>query len=171
MPDLRQWYVVQTKPRREHYAQDQLGRRGVETFLPRILEPPRAGGEPVVGPLFPNYLFACLDIAAQYASVVWSPGVRQVVSFGDVPTPVDFDVVEFLRTRCGAEGVVVGPPRFRDGDWVRVRRGPLEGLVGTVEGQTNGQSRIRVLMELLRRQTRVDVPLELLEPASGPWLA
>ena len=33
----RQWYVVRSKPRREEYAQGQLVRRGVETFLPRIL--------------------------------------------------------------------------------------------------------------------------------------
>ena len=37
----REWYVVRSKPRREEYAQDQLLRRGVETFLPRIIEPLR----------------------------------------------------------------------------------------------------------------------------------
>ena len=39
MHDSLQWYVVRTKARREAYAQDQLARRGVQTFLPRILEP------------------------------------------------------------------------------------------------------------------------------------
>ena len=57
----QEWFVVRTKPRREEYAQDQLTRRGVDTFLPRILEPGRAAGEPVVGPLFPGYLFASMD--------------------------------------------------------------------------------------------------------------
>ena len=32
------WYVVRSKPRREVFAQGQLIRRGVETFLPRIAE-------------------------------------------------------------------------------------------------------------------------------------
>ena len=33
MSESRHWYVVRSKPRREEYAQGQLLRRGVETFL------------------------------------------------------------------------------------------------------------------------------------------
>lgn len=163
MSDARQWYVVRSKPRREEYAQGQLFRRGVETFLPRILE---AGGprlEPSVGPLFPGYLFARLDLECQYNSVIWSPGVRSFVAFGDVPAAVDPAVVAFLQERCGDEGVVRVIRTFHDGDVVRIVRGPLGGLVGVVQGQVSGQARVRILMELLRRRTQVSVPAQLLE--------
>lgn len=163
MSDGRQWYVVRSKPRREEYAQGQLLRRGVETFLPRILE---AGGprlEPSVGPLFPGYLFACVDLECQYNSVIWSPGVRSFVAFGDVPVAVDPAVVAFLQERCGSEGVVRVVRTFEDGDVVRIVRGPLGGLVGVVQGQVSGQARVRILMELLRRRTQVSVPAQLLE--------
>lgn len=157
------WYVVRTKPRREHYAQEQLVRRGVETFFPRLVETARFRPEPLIGPLFPTYLFARVRLDVQYTSVIWTPGVRHLVAFGDVPTPLDDGVVEFIRERCGKEGIARMAPSFRDGDAVRVRRGPLEGLVGVVEGGMSGQSRVHVLMEILRRQTRVSVPVELLE--------
>ena len=160
------WYVVRSKPRREEYAQDQLERRGVVTFLPRILEPVRLRTEPVVGPLFPGYLFAHLTLATQYTRVVWTPGVRHLVAFGDVPTPVDQDVIDFIHERCGIEGVVRALPRFHDGDCVRVKVGPLEGLVGVVDGYIGAQRRVQVLMELLRRRTRVTVPAEMLEHTS-----
>ena len=163
MSDARQWYVVRSKPRREAYAQGQLLRRGVETFLPRILE---AGGprlEPSVGPLFPGYLFARVDLECQYNSVIWSPGVRSFVAFGDVPAAVDPAVVAFLQERCGTEGVVRVVRTFHDGDVVRIVRGPLGGLVGVVQGQVSGQMRVRILMELLRRRTQVSVPAQLLE--------
>jgi transcription antitermination factor NusG len=163
----QEWFVVRTKPRREEYAQDQLTRRGVDTFLPRILEPGRASGEPVVGPLFPGYLFASIDLSTQYTRVIWAPGVRSLVAFGDVPSPVDPEVVEFLQTRCGAEGIVYAVPSFDDGDLVRVRTGPLAGLVGVVHGRVSGRCRVRVLMELLRRRTHVTVPVDLLEHASA----
>lgn len=163
MTGLREWYVVRSKPRREEYAQDQLLRRGVETFLPRIVEPARGGSEPIVGPLFPGYLFARVDLLAQYNCVIWAPGVRSLVAFGDVPAAVDRAVVEFLQERCGPEGVVRVMPTFRDGDVVRVTRGPLGGLIGVVQGQVSGQCRVRVLMELLRRRTQVSVPSQLLE--------
>jgi transcriptional antiterminator RfaH len=166
MDDSPQWFVVRSKPRREDYAQDQLARRGVDTFLPRIMETSRSNGEPLVGPLFPGYLFARLDLASQFTRVIWAPGVHSLVSFGDLPCAVDRDVIDFLRERCGAEGVVHAVPRFDDGDVVRVRSGPLSGLVGVVQGRVSGRCRVRVLMEILRRRTQVSVPIEMLEHAT-----
>ena len=163
MSRAAEWYVVRSKPRREEYAQDQLIRRGVETFLPRIQEPLRGRAEPLVGPLFPGYLFARVDLLSQYTSVIWTPGVRNFVAFGNVPAAVDPAVVEFLQERCGTEGIVRIVRTFHDGDLVRVVRGPLGGLVGVVQGHVSGQCRVRVLMELLRRRTQVSVPSQLLE--------
>lgn len=158
-----QWYVVRTKPRREEYAQEQLLRRGVQTFLPRILEPLAAKPDPTIGPLFPGYLFAQIDLLAQYTSVIWAPGVRSFVAFGEVPAAVDPEVVTFLQERCGPEGILRVIPTFNDGDVVRVTRGPLGGLVGVVQGVGSGAQRVRVLMDLLQRRTQVSVPSRLLE--------
>jgi transcription antitermination factor NusG len=163
-----QWYAVRSKPRRELFAQAELCRREVKTFLPRILEPGRLRDEPTVGPLFPGYLFAQIRIETQYNRVIWTPGVRGFVSFGDVPAPVGDDVIDFLQQRCGAEGIVRALPVFREGELVRVRRGPLSGLVGVVQGDVSGRRRVQVLMELLRRRTQVTLPIELLEHAGAP---
>jgi transcription antitermination factor NusG len=163
MSEPRQWYVVRSKPRREEYAQDQLLRRGVETFLPRILEAAGPRLEPTVGPLFPGYLFACVDLLSQYNSVIWAPGVRSFVAFGEIPAPVDPAVVDFLRERGGDEGVVRVVRTFQDGDVVRIVRGPLGGLIGVVEGEVSGQTRVRILMEILRRRTQVSVPVQMVE--------
>ncbi len=157
------WYVVRSKPRREAFAQAQLLRRGIETFLPRIVESGEGRAEPVVGPLFPGYLFARLDLLSQYTRVIWAPGVHSFVSFGDVPAAVDPAVMAFLRERAGDAGVVRVTRTFNDGDVVRVVRGPLGGLIGVVQGACSGQMRVRVLMELLRRRTQVSVPSQLLE--------
>lgn len=167
MPDNLEWYVVRTKVRREAYAQDQLARRGVHTFLPRILEPGRGAAEPVVGPLFPGYLFAQLRLSLQYTSVIWAPGVRSFVSFGEVPCPLDAEVVDFIQERCGTEGLVRSLPNFSDGDLVRVKYGPFGGLLGVVQGEVSARCRVRVLMDLLRRRTQVSLPVELLEHAGA----
>ena len=167
MQDSLEWYVVRTKTRRETYAQDQLARRGVQTFLPRILEPGRAATEPVVGPLFPGYLFARLRLSLQYTAVIWAPGVRNFVSFGEVPCPLDDDVVDFIQERCGTEGIVRALPTFNDGDLVRVKCGPFGGLLGVVQGEVSARCRVRVLMDLLRRRTQVSLPVELLEHAGA----
>lgn len=161
------WYVVRSKPRREQFAQAQLIRRGVETFLPRICERNRARAEPVVGALFPGYLFARVDLETQYTSVIWTPGVHSMVSFGDIPAPVEPDVVEFLQKRCGPHGLIVATPRFEAGDQVRIVGGPLAGLHGIVQERVSGRDRVRVLMELLRRRTQVTLPLDLLESVAS----
>jgi transcription elongation factor/antiterminator RfaH len=161
------WYVISTKPRREQFAQDQLGRRGVQTFLPRILEAGRIGIKPVVAALFPSYLFVRIDLEQQYFDVVWTPGVRKFVGFETLPCPVDDAVVDFLCTRVGTEGILVPVPNFKQGDVVRIKHGPFEGLVGIIEHPGCGRGRVRVLMELLRRQTRVDVPQQIIERVSA----
>jgi transcriptional antiterminator RfaH len=162
-----EWYVVRSKPRREQFAQGQLVRRGVETFLPRITEGGRLRGEPVVSPLFPGYLFARIDLDTQYTSVIWSPGVHSMVAFGDVPVPVDAEVVEFLQQRCAGHGLIIAVPRFTAGEEVRIVGGPLAGLCGVVQEHVSGRARVRVLMELLRRQTQVTLPTEHLESIAG----
>jgi transcriptional antiterminator RfaH len=160
------WYVVHTKVRKEQYAEWQLSRRGVVTFLPWIMRPSRVTLDDVVQPLFPGYLFARVNLAMQYWDVVWAPGVHRLVGFGDSPSYLDDGVVDFLRQRAGHDGVVRMFPVFREGDRVRIKQGPLAGLVGIIEKPCSGRGRVRVLMELLRRQTRVEVPERLLDHLS-----
>lgn len=162
MSSRLQWYVVSTKTRREQFAQQQLGRRGVHSFLPRLAQP---GSAPV--PLFPGYVLIRIDMQTQYFDVVWTPGVRRLVSFGASPAVVDDAVIAMLLDRVGPDGVLPPRPAFQCGDVVRIRRGPLEGLVGILETPGSGRGRVRVLLELLRRQTSVELPDYLLERASA----
>lgn len=162
-----QWYVIGAKARREQFAQEQLARRDVVTFLPRIVEPPRFNSRSVIAPLFPGYLFVHIDLGEQYLDVVWTPGVRKFIGFGTLPSPLDDAVVEFLQERTGEEGILRAMPVFHPGDRVRITHGPLEGLVGIIESPGCGRGRVRVLMELLRRQTRVEVPQQIIERISA----
>jgi len=161
----RKWFVVNTKPRKEGYAEWQLSRRGVVTFLPWIMEPAPASTGTSVAPMFPGYLFVHIDLEQQLWDVVWTPGVKRLVGFGETASPVDDSVIDFLRARAGKDGIVRAFPVFSPGERVRIRHGPLAGLVGIVEGPSTGRGRVRVLMELLRRQTRVEIPPEYLARA------
>lgn len=163
MSDNRQWFVVSTKVRRERFAHEQLCWRGVESFLPQLSEPGRAA----VAPLFPGYLFVRIDVESQFFDVAWTPGVRRLVSFGASPAVVDDAVINLLQSRLGPNATLVAGSTFRDGDVVRIRRGPFEGLVGILEKPVSGRGRVRVLLELLRRQTSVELPDYLLERASA----
>ncbi|MFQ5664898.1 MAG: transcription termination/antitermination protein NusG [Candidatus Binatia bacterium] len=162
-----EWFVISTKARREEFARQQLGRRGVETFLPRIMEPGRLREKPEIAPLFPGYVFVHIALDQQYFDVVWTPGVRKFVGFGPRPSAVDDGVVDFLCARVGPEGILRAMPVFKPGDMVRIKLGSFQGLVGIIENPGSGKGRVRVLMELLRRQTRVEVPQQIIERVSA----
>jgi transcriptional antiterminator RfaH len=158
------WYVVATKLRRERFAVEQLAQRRVETFLPRLAIDRR--GTRVVRPLFPGYLFARLDLPTEWSRVVWSPGVRRLVTFEGEAPPVPPGAISYLRSQAGPDGVIVVRPRpLPVGHRVRVTNGPLAGLVGIIENPPDARGRVSVLMDILRTQTRVSIDVGWLEDA------
>jgi transcriptional antiterminator RfaH len=154
-----EWYVVRTKPRKEECAERNLTRRGVDVFCPRILEPVGWTTEWATVPLFPGYLFVHVVLHSEYHSVMWAPGVKSFVAFGDLPTPVSPQIVNFLRAESGADGVIRPGQRLRAGERVKIKRGPFAGLIGIIEKPCAERGRIRVLMDFLRHGTAVELPI------------
>jgi len=162
IPD-RQWYVVYSKPRREEFAQAHLQRKGLEVFFPQLALPyprPRQGH---IVPLFPNYLFVRLQLPEEYNYAIWSPGVKTIVSFNGVPSPIDEAIVLFLKEQANAQGVIQGRSNLTVGQEVRIKGGPLDGLIGIIQDPPDARGRVGVLMQLLSRQVKVAVPLQFVE--------
>jgi len=156
------WYVVSTKLRRERFAAMQLAKRQLDVYLPRLCLQRR--GVSVIRPLFPGYLFARLALPNDWYRVVWTPGVRRLVTFeGEAPAVPD-GALAFLRAQEGPDGVIVARPHpLPAGRRVRVTDGPFAGLVGIIENPPDGRGRVSVLMDILRTQTRVTIDVRSLE--------
>ena len=153
------WFVIRSKPRKEECALQNLARRGVEVFFPRILEPVGWATDWTTVPLFPGYLFVHIDLPSTYHTVIWTPGVKGFVAFGEIPTAVQPGIVNFLRQEAGDDGVIRPTTRYHVGQSVRIKRGPFAGLIGIIEKPCPERGRIRVLMEFLRRETAVELPV------------
>lgn len=151
----RHWYVVRTKARKEDFAVQQLEKRGVAVFLPRILE----WGHDEVAPLFPGYLFVHIALLEQYYRVVWAPGVRCFVAFGPTPTPVQESAVRFIAASAGEGGIIRPLSPFKAGDRVQIKSGPLAGLVAVVQRPCSQQGRVQILLDFLRRGATVELPV------------
>lgn len=151
------WYVLQTNRNRERVAQAALAQHGIASYLPRLEQWPRPAVGSAVAPLFPGYLFIHLgsDLCAQ---VSWTPGVRGFVRFGGFAAAVDDDAIEFLRSREGADGVIHCSAPASGGDQVRIVHGPLRGLTAVVECRLPARERVRVLLQILRTDTPVELP-------------
>lgn len=150
------WFVLQTNRNKERLAQLALGQRGITSYLPRIVQwPAPAVGSPIA-PLFPGYLFVRLQ-TDDCARVSWTPGVRAFVSFGGGPATIDASAIEFLHGREAEDGLIHCEPlpAMRE---VRIVNGPFRGLTAVIERCLPAGERVRVLMQLLCRDTLVELP-------------
>ena len=167
-PSESQWFAVFTKPRQERIALANLERQGFRCFLPEAINPYQrrtARGKVRVEPLFPRYLF--LEAVADQQSLApvrSSRGVCNLVRFGNKIATMPTQVMDVIRSRLDAEtGLVqLDPTVAEPGDQVRVFDGPLAGVSGLFMART-GNQRALVLMELLGRQTTIEVESLLLQ--------
>ncbi len=150
------WRAVSTRRHREAAAQAHLTELGLATYLPLLRQWPRPAVGPDVGPLFPGYLFV-RAAAIHFHRIGRTPGVRGLVVFDGRPAPLDESVIAFLREREGPDGVV-SPDPLPAGSELQVTAGPLRGLAAIMERRLTGRERVRVLLDILHRQTAVEMP-------------
>ena len=163
------WYVVQTQPNAERKAVFNLNRQGYHVYLPQYLRRRRHARrvEMIKSPLFPRYLFGAVDAAAQrWRSIQSTIGVSRLVCNGDMPAEVSRAVVEQLRQREDAQGLIrlEKRPGFAPGDKVRVQAGVFDSCLGLVEGLTDGE-RVAILLDLLGRKVRVFIDADFVTAA------
>jgi transcriptional antiterminator RfaH len=154
------WYVIRSKPHRERIVHHQLNSQGVEVFFPSVrVQPvnPRAARERAY---FPGYLFVHIDLAAEGANRIrWLPAAVGLLEFGGEPAIVPDALIVQLKHRIAtiqaAGGLVLAD--LQHGDSVRITSGPFEGYEAIFDLRLKGSDRVRVLIELLRRQVTVEL--------------
>ena len=163
------WYVVYSNPHKEQQAQFHLGLKGVQTFFPRLRVPATGENKEKIVPLFRNYLFARIDVTSEYHLVVWTPGVRRLVSFGGEPVPIQEEVVQFLKQKADPRGVIPARSRLRRSQEVEISGGPFDGLMGIIQAPPDDKGRVKVLLKLLNRQVSVRFGVEFIKDGRTAW--
>ena len=155
-PRGMRWYAVNSQPRKEAMALENLERQGYESWLPLVARSVRKNGRwaTKVDPLFGRYLFVNVDVTVQDTSPIRSTlGCVGLVRQGGLPVPVPVGVVEALQDSVDPETGLhrlseIGAPVFQRGDRVRVLGGPFEGLEGIFRRPT-AEARAMVLLKML----------------------
>jgi len=162
------WYTVYTKPRQEQVAAEHLVRQHFECFLPMAVNPYQRLTQKKslrIEPLFPRYLFLNAIADQQSLGPVHSTrGVCTLVRFGMKLVTVPEIIIRMIRDRMNPDSglVQLDPVAVEPGDRVRVFDGPFAGAQGILK-EFNGRKRALLLMELLGRQTPVEVDRLLLQ--------
>jgi len=135
----------------------------VGVFLPRIRfqRNTRQGLAWVTEALFPGYLFARFDWHDSLRKVQAARGVRGVVHFGARWPVLEDRLIEDLKQAVGADELHVIAATLRPGDEVEIAEGAMRGLRAVVSRVLPGRARVQVLLDLLGRQTTIEVPRHL----------
>lgn len=160
----RKWYAVFTVPQHEKSALKHLDQREIESFLPTY-EKVRIWKNrqriKLTLPLFPTYLFVHINFRER-TKVLQSPGVLQIVGNRRESLPLQDSEMEFLRSGFCRERI----EPYCDlviGEKVRVKRGMMQGLQGTLVRKSDSL-RFVLTLELINQHAAIHVDAEDLEP-------
>ena len=160
----KHWCAVYTKPQKEELAELNLRMRGIDTFFPKLFLPKSAKRKKQVVSLFPSYIFVRLKLLSdEPSSVVWCPGVKRLLSFNGTPAIVEESLMAFLMRQAGPDGLISARCNLKVGQQVTIDGGPFDGLVGIIQEPPSAKGRVKVLLELLKRPTKVDVPVQFIK--------
>jgi len=159
------WYVINTKPKEEYKAEGYLTAKGLEIFNPRLEDFTIRNGKITkeVKPLFPGYIFGNFDLERDYTLVKWGRGVKKLVSFGGLPTPVSEVVIDEIKKRVDGLGIVRLDQNFKPNDVVRIKAGPFRDFLGIFQKWIPEKERVRILLNLIAYQPSLEIHYGLVE--------
>lgn len=164
---MSHWYLLRTKTGGERLAEQQLTKIVERTLLPlgktRIRQQDRMVVR--VAPLFPCYLFAFFPLANLARKIRYTPGVREIVQFGDQAVFVPDSIIDQLLRRCGEGPVDLSRNALCQGAAVRLVSGPFREFDAVFDGYLSGAERVAVLLSIMQAKRRVVMPVAMVVPA------
>jgi transcription elongation factor/antiterminator RfaH len=153
------WYVLHCEPQRDLPVDRLVGNVGFETYAPRIPKTRKRNGDK---PLFPGYVFVRLALTGgSWNAIRTLPGVRCLVEIGGGPCPVDDGIVEGIRQWVASR--TPESPFPHPGDRVTITSGVFAHLDGVVCESLSSAERVAVLIDMMQRQVRVEIPVDSVE--------
>ena len=167
---MKDWYLIRTKTGAEKIAHAQMEHIADRLLLPLARMPVRQRDRTFhrVSPIFPSYLFAYFDLGRTARKIRYTPGVRDIVRFGEQAAVVPAVVIDELVSRCADGPVDFSEPTLSLGAPVRVIGGPFETFRAVFAGYCSGSERVAVLLSVMNAKRRVVMPAGMVIAAERP---
>jgi transcriptional antiterminator RfaH len=161
------WYLLRTKTGGERTAKEWLQHVVKRTLLPMGRTQIRQGDRTFqrVSPIFPSYIFAFFSLRHTARQIRYTPGVRDVVWFGEHAAVVPTWVINELTARCAGGPIDLLKPGFSHGAPLKVVGGPFRDLSAVFDGYLNGTERVAVLLSVMNARRRVAMPASMVAAA------
>jgi len=158
----RHWWAVYTRSRQEKALARELFAQAVPHYLPLVEKVTFYGRRRIVAqmPVFANYLFLRVTEDERVVCLATNR-VSRMLPAPD-PERFEFDLLQLKRLIAAGAPLTV-ESRLGPGKRVRIKRGALAGLEGTVLERRSG-TRLLVAVDFLQQGASVAVDDFLLEP-------
>ena len=159
---VAQWYLIQSKPRQEVRAEENLRNQHFACYCPvHTVEKIQQGKKVVTKqPLFPGYLFINLcRLTDNWHSIRSTRGVLRLVTFANEPLAVADEIIDNLQSRLAT---IHGRPLFEEGGKVMVTEGPFKDL-DAIFCKSDGDERAIILLTMLHREQQIRIPIQQLK--------
>jgi transcriptional antiterminator RfaH len=162
--DNKGWYAIHTHPKQEDRANNNLIAWNVETFSPRVrkIQPNIYARVPnyLSKPLFPGYIFARFEANRMLRKILFTRGVRSVVTFGGVMAQINDEIITLIQSQVAENGFVQMGENLKTGDRVMIEDGSLKSLVGVFKRHIKGSDRVLILLAAISYQGSVVIERE-----------
>jgi len=159
------WYAVWIRSRQEKVTSTMLNNIGVQHYLPLKSELRQWSDrkQMVETPVFGGYLFVRINLMNKSRlQVLKSPGVICLIGNNAGPLPIPDQEIQDIRRVLAARIAYSHYAALNKGDRVRVVRGVLAGVEGTLV-RANQTSRLVVSVELIHQSLAVCVSADDVE--------
>jgi len=150
---MKNWYLIQTKPKQESIAVQNLSYQGFNVFHPK------ATINNKITPLFPRYLFIELDDKTQN----WTPirstkGVANFVRFGLSFAKVPNKIINMIKIQQQQTiEKLINICSHQKGDSIEIQSGAFKGQQAIFKNYS-ANDRVIVLLKLIGQQQEVELP-------------
>lgn len=155
---MHNWYLVYTKPKNEDIVSQKFIDAGFEVLNPKLKEWKvyRRKLQAITSPLFPCYIFVKFDGSNDYRIVKYTRGVKSIIGTTGNPTIVPEEIISSILSRMTDGVILLEPQKFKPGDKVVIKAGPLEGVNAVFEREMRGTDRVGILLGSINARTTVD---------------
>ena len=150
--NVKNWYVVMSKPKQELKAIKNLKNQNFDIFCPYFEKEIGVRFSTVITKefLFPSYIFVKFNLNnSQWFKIKNTRGVKKLISNGPIPSKIDKTFVENLIKMSDKNGLLNSDFfSFRPMQKIVVTKGPFKKIFGEVVSII-GKNRVKVMLNCI----------------------
>jgi transcription termination/antitermination protein NusG len=165
------WFAIYVQVNHEREVATRLEQKYIDSFLPLIerWSKRRDRRKKISVPMFPGYVFVRTGLDNHtHVHILKTPGALVVLGNSEGPLPIPRFQIENLQTMLKADRPCTLNPYLKEGDWVRVIRGPLTGCMGILLRHNPKKGRLIVSVDIICRSVSVELDVEDVEVTLPP---